>query len=492
MSLPQREVQILLVEDSATDALLIEEALSDVADFEPRLVHTELLLDGVTHAQATRCDVVLLDLGLPDAQGLDTFRTFHRQVPDVPILVLTGLNDMSVGLLAIQEGAQDYVLKREIESSLLSRAIRYAMERHRVAAALASSEERFQLAVSGATAGLWDWDLQSGTMYFSPHFKKIMGYEDHELPNETRAHQDAIHPDDFERVMESLKAHLEHRTAYDVEYRVRTRSGSFRWVQSRGEALWNSAGEPYRMVGWIMDVTDRKRDEDALRMSREELQRLSTHIQHIREEEKTRIARELHDDLGQQLTALKMTVTLVEHEVKSAGLPSPGGHLPGMYTLIDQLVDSVRRIAADLRPVMLDDLGLIPAIEWLTSEFSARYNVPVIRHIEADGIAFNRESAIEVFRMIQEALTNVARHSGATKVELDVVREAPYCIVRIADNGRGTARDTRPGRNSLGLLGLRERAARLGGEIRISTAPGMGFTLTATLPLAALETMEPR
>ncbi|WP_179401581.1 hybrid sensor histidine kinase/response regulator [Burkholderia guangdongensis] len=487
MNTSPRIVEILLVEDSPTDALLIHEAFSDVTDFEPRLAHAELMSQAVAHAQTSRCDVVLLDLGLPDAQGLDSFRTLHRQIPDVPVLVLTGLDDVLVGLQAIQEGAQDYLLKKEIEPSLLSRAVRYAIERHRVAAALSASEERFQLAVSGATAGLWDWNLKTGAVYFSPHFRTITGIGAGALPDEMRAHQDAIHPDDRNRATQALEAHLEHGHAYDVEYRVRMPSNGFRWIQSRGQALWNSAGEPYRMVGWIMDVTDRKRDEDALRISREELRRLSAHIQHIREEEKTRIARELHDDLGQQLTALKMAVILVGDELKRAAPAAGASHLPDVYSLIDQLLDSVRRIAADLRPVMLDDLGLIPAIEWLTSQFSARYGVQVQRRFDADDIAFSRESVTEVFRMVQEALTNVVRHSGATEVTLDIVRDKTHCIVRVADNGRGTARDIRPGPHSLGLLGMRERATRLGGEIRIGTAPGSGFELVITLPLAVVE-----
>ncbi|PMS35717.1 histidine kinase [Trinickia symbiotica] len=366
------------------------------------------------------------------------------------------------------------------------------MSLHGYRAALAASEERFQLAVSGATAGLWDWNPQSGEVYFSPHFKGIMGYADHELPNEGRAHLDAVHPDDIGRVKQGLDMHLRERRPYDVEYRLRTKSGGFRWVQSRGQALWDDAGEPYRMVGWIMDITDRKRDEQALRVSREELRRLSAHIQRIREEEKARIARELHDDLGQQLTALKMAVTLVEHKGSNrAAPPLSQGDLRGMYAMIDQLIDSVRRIAADLRPVMLDDLGLIPAIEWLASDFSARYQVKVIRHIDVDAIEFNRECRIEVFRMVQEALTNVARHSGATEVVLDIVRRDPHCIVRVVDNGRGAAaRDSRPGRHSFGLIGMRERAALLGGEIQIRTTPGSGFELTAILPLAAVEARE--
>ncbi|GLU31228.1 PAS domain-containing protein [Trinickia caryophylli] len=353
-------------------------------------------------------------------------------------------------------------------------------------AALTASEERFQLAVSWAAAGVWDWNPRTGEVYFSPHFKRIMGYEDDELPNERQAHWGAIHPDDLGRVEQALSAHLDERRSYNVEYRVRTKSGEFRWVHSRGQALWNEAGLAYRMVGWIMDITERKRDEEALRASREELRRLSAHIQHVREEEKARIARELHDDLGQQLTALKMATSLLEYGGGRQPSP-PESALKGIYGMIDELIHSVRHIAADLHPPMLQDLGLIPAIEVLADEFAARYRIRVVRHIDADAIAFNRECRIDMYRMVQEALTNVARHSRATEVVLDIVREDPNCIVRIADNGRGATSGGPRARHSFGLLGMRERAALLGGEIRIRTAPGAGFVLTAVLPLAFVE-----
>lgn len=354
-------------------------------------------------------------------------------------------------------------------------------------AALSASEERFHLAVSGATAGLWDWNPQTDAIYFSPHFKRIMGYEDSELPNERHAHFAAIHGEDIERVTQSLKAHLEERLVYNVEYRVHTKSGDLRWVQSRGQALWNPAGVPYRMVGWILDVTDRKRDEESLRTSREEMRRLSAHVQQVREEEKARIARELHDDLGQQLTALKMATSLLEHQGEDDRPRVMQTALNGIYSMIDELVASVRRIAADLHPVILDDLGLIPAIDVLLDEFSTRYRIRVIRHLEPGAIRFNRECRIDVFRMVQEALTNVARHSGATEVVLDIVRDEPNCIIRIVDNGRGATQAGPKGRHSFGLLGMRERAALLGGEVRIQTEPGSGFALTAIVPLASLE-----
>ncbi|RDU96315.1 PAS domain-containing protein [Trinickia dinghuensis] len=480
-------VQVLLVEDSPTDALIIGEALIDIREFEHKLTHAESLADALAHAQEMRFDVVLLDLGLPDGNGIETFRRFRHVAPDTPVLVLTGLSDISVGLIAIQEGAQDYLLKREIQAALLSRAIRYAIERNRALTALAASEERFQLAVGGASAGLWDWNLRTGQMYLSPHFREIVGHDEDELPNEMRAHYEIIHRDDVEQVMLALRAHTEDQHPYDIEYRVRTRAGEYRWIQSRAQALWDASGTAYRMVGWIMDVTDRRRAAEALRESREELQRLSANIQHIREEEKTRIARELHDDLGQLLTALKIDMIRFEEAIAGKIDQSSAGALRNIYGLIDQLVGSVRRIAADLRPVMLDDLGPIPAIDWFIHEFSARHGITVNAQLDVNEVTFNRDSGTEVFRMVQEGLTNVARHSGASEANIEIARDEPFCVVKISDNGRGALPSARRSRKSFGLLGMRERAARLGGELDVATAPGEGFALTVTLPLAVVE-----
>jgi PAS domain S-box-containing protein len=245
----------------------------------------------------------------------------------------------------------------------------------------------------------------------------------------------------------------------------------------------------------LRDITARIEAENALKASRQELRELSANLQSVREDEKTRIARELHDDLGQQLTALKMDLSSVEQSLaETPSAPEPViTQLRGMRRLIDSTVGSVRRIAADLRPVMLDDLGLLPAIDWLLNDYNTRYGLEIERRIEPGKTAFSRNGATTLFRIMQEALTNVVRHAEATRVSISLVCEDGECVLRIADNGRG-ARDAQAteghGEKSFGLLGIRERVHVLGGSVSIETAPERGFALTARIPSAAIQQEE--
>ncbi|KVF75853.1 histidine kinase [Burkholderia sp. FL-7-2-10-S1-D7] len=260
-------------------------------------------------------------------------------------------------------------------------------------------------------------------------------------------------------------------------------------IEASISQIRDGTGKLYTVM--LRDVTERMRAENALKQSREELRDLSANLQNVREEEKKRIARELHDDLGQQLTALKMDLSAVELGLGGIVAPNTGvrEQLGGMHRLIDSIVASVRRIAADLRPVMLDDLGLVPAIEWLANDFTRRYRITVDRDIAPVDTAFTSTGATTLFRIVQEALTNVARHSDATNVKLALKVEDGYCMLRIADNGHGAPEHPRDvqDRPSFGLIGIRERAHMLDGTVTIDNRPGAGFTITVALPLHAIQ-----
>jgi signal transduction histidine kinase len=183
-----------------------------------------------------------------------------------------------------------------------------------------------------------------------------------------------------------------------------------------------------------------------------------------------------------------MDVSILENTLNQSGIATQvHTQIRAMHGLIDATVASVRRIAADLRPVMLDDLGPVPAIEWLVNEFAKRYGISVTMRIYQDEFNFNAAGGTALFRIVQEALTNVARHAEASMVSVQLDRETEWCVVRIRDNGRGIEPEGVRKERSFGLLGIRERARLFGGMVALDTAPGCGFNLTVSLPLTAVE-----
>jgi PAS domain S-box-containing protein len=241
------------------------------------------------------------------------------------------------------------------------------------------------------------------------------------------------------------------------------------------------SGEKYYTV-ILRDITERKRAADELQHSHQQLRELYEAMHEVREGERTRIARELHDELAQWLTALKMDASWIasrlprEHEQ----LVTKAERMKGV---VDNTVAAMRRIAADLRPVMLDDLGLVPAIENLLYDLSERTGIAVNLAGGAGDAELKEPYATAVYRMVQEALTNVARHSGASSVEVHVAAQGERLFVRIRDNGRGF--DPDPERKSFGVLGIRERARTLGGAARIFSPQEGGTVVEIEIPLIA-------
>lgn len=237
-----------------------------------------------------------------------------------------------------------------------------------------------------------------------------------------------------------------------------------------------------RDISERMRLLQQQRQAEAdLRESRDRLRELSSALQTIREEEKTRIARELHDELGQALTALKMDAAAIESELDHAQ-DALRKRTTDMKQLIDTTVGAVRRISADLRPVMLDNLGLVPTLEWLTRDFSNRTGIAVELDIPDENPGVAGDAATAIFRIVQEALTNVSRHSGADHVSVSMRRRGGIVVVRITDNGKGfTEADARKVR-SFGMLGMRERAYVLGGDLDVKSTPGGGTQIEAIIP----------
>jgi len=245
-------------------------------------------------------------------------------------------------------------------------------------------------------------------------------------------------------------------------------------------------GQPAAQV-ILRDISLRVRAEEELRASQEQLRNLSSYLQSAREDERTTIAREIHDELGGALTALKLDLASLEdvvpEENQETWRQAILEKIETMATLIDSTIQTVRRIATELRPVLLDSLGLSAAIEWQAEEFQKRTGIACNVSVTGEDIELDRNRSTAVFRIFQETLTNIARHSDATRVSVDFRHTAATLELTVRDNGRGITEEQAHHGKSFGLVGMRERAILYGGLLAVEGKPGEGTTVTLSLPL---------
>jgi signal transduction histidine kinase len=376
-------LRILLIEDNPGDARLIRDMLAQARGMacEPEWVDT--LSAGIARLKEQPFDVVLLDLGLPEGHGLDTLRRLLTEAPSAStVIVMSGLSDEDVAVEAVHSGAQDYLVKGHVDAALLTRSIRYAIERNQARDAL------------------------------------------------RRAHE-------------------------ELECRV---------AQRTSELARNVAA---------LEETERRLNE-----SQQLLRELAARAEAVREEERKALTREIHDEMGQYLSALRLGVSLLELEFGKDN-PSLQEKTRKLVTLVDSTIKVVRSVVSSLRPAALD-MGIVSALDWLAEQFTGRTGVPCSVHVEGD-IPLDEKSATELFRVVQESLTNISRHAQATDVDVSLKRTETHYVLQVRDNGQGFDPAVRK-RQSFGLVGIRERALALGGEADIASAPGTGTTVSLAFP----------
>jgi PAS domain S-box-containing protein len=265
-------LNILLVEDNIKEAELLQEFLSETRNTRFELTHVQRLDETLELLQKKSFDIILLDLVLPDSQGLETLATVRRTSTLTPIVVLTSLDDENLAVQSIRSGAQDYLIKGQVDSRLLSHALRYAIERSQMSQKLRESEERYALAISGGQVGVWQVNFLTGDVYLSPTMKTLLGYEPEEIETLPEDWLNAVHPADQPLVLSTAIAHLEGLTSHlEIEHRVLHKDGSTLWLLSRGTAFRDTKGKAYRIAGSSTDITGRKLAEEALHQSEERM-----------------------------------------------------------------------------------------------------------------------------------------------------------------------------------------------------------------------------
>ena len=258
--------------------------------------------------------------------------------------------------------------------------------------------------------------------------------------------------------------------------------GMLRWYDTIKTAVRDKAGEVVGTVGISRDITDRKLAEQELAASRAQLRELAAYLQSVREEERVRISRELHDDLGQSLTAIRIGLDVLQTQFER-GDAQWKKNLHGIKAIAATTLESVQRIASDLRPLLLDELGLQSAIEWLADSFAQRSGIVCGLELPDQTVTFDNRMSTGIFRILQEALTNIERHSRASSVSVRLFDGPTATGLEVCDNGQGMIlRTQEKSRAGLGLIGMRERAIMLGGALAINSSAGQGVRIVLRIP----------
>src|ERR1043166_1243295 len=358
-----------------------------------------------------------------------------------------------------------------------------ALERLRAEEALRESQERFHtfmdytpvVAFMKNEAGQYLYGNPAWARQFNKQAADLLGKTDFDLRPEPIARQ----------LRESDAAVLAAGKPLEFIKLIPTQSGGERWWMVLKFPIQNSG---FRLLGGLaMDVTERHAAEEELNRSRAQLRSLAAHLESVREEERTRLAREIHDELGQLLTGFKMDLSWMDKRLEAMSDAALRRRLTektkSMSAMVDDMVDSVRRISAELRPGALDDLGLVAAMDWQLREVEKRVGFQAYFESDVDPSQLPAEICTAVFRIFQEALTNIARHASATQVNVSLEIRGQELWLCILDNGRGITPEQIIGPKSLGLAGMRERATVLGGEFKVERAPGKGTLVSVRIPL---------
>jgi two-component system sensor histidine kinase UhpB len=486
-SKPALKTKVLIVEDDIVIARDIENILLRLDYDVSTLVTSGARV--IKKIVDENPDLVLMDIMFQDkVRGIDIARRVRERI-DVPIVYLTAHSEKAIIKKAKITEPYGYLIKpvaeRDLEITIEMALHRHTMEmkfKERMEKALHESEARYGQLVENISEGIVMQNQKGIITYANKRFLDMLGYSEDEVLGKPitrflgggllkrREVQEAAEGDEF-------------RKATEVSWKRKDGDRIFTILSPQN--IYNDKDQLRGRVSVLTDITDRRRAEQELHRSRELLRRLSQHLQTIKEKESKRIAREIHDELGQQLTALKMDLSWIASKVEPDDEDAKRflKKINDMSSLVDNTIQTVQKISAELRPGLLDDLGLVPALEWLAQEFENQTNVHCGLQFHCEMVDLDPDCSTAIFRISQEALTNVYRHAKATKVAISLKEEEGDLVLKIKDNGKGITADEVFGSTSLGLMGMRERVRPFGGAVNISGKQKKGTTLIVTLPV---------
>lgn len=352
-------------------------------------------------------------------------------------------------------------------------------ERKQVQFKLERTNRRLKIAQQIGKMGYWEVNLSSKQWYWSDETFRILGWTKGMLTPDYEMFLSMVHPDDRNYYLLKQKEILGAGQSMDAEYRLILRNGKIKYVHTRSTVIYDEEGKAASIEGILQDVTDRRKTEEEMLEMNLQLKELSRHLQCVREEERRYLAREVHDELGQLASAVKMDVDWLYLKTESSEEKFRSRAAQASATC-DLMISTIRKIASDLRPGMLDELGLNASLEWKCNRFAQMNGIACDFYSNVDEAQLDSFEKTELFRICQESLTNVLRHAKATKVTITLTDKGDVIRLLIADDGCGF--DTMVKTHHLGLIGMKERAISINGKFIITSQPGLGTVINVTLP----------
>jgi PAS domain S-box-containing protein len=482
---------ILIVDDIEVNLFLLEAIMKKV---DVTLIKAFTGFEALEKTRGIELALALVDVWMPGMNGYDLAVKLNedRLEDKVPVIFLTANYGNETEIFkGYDSGAVDYIIKPINNEILLSKInvfldlfnheqtiIRNAAllkesaeELTRVNEALKKSEEKYRSYIDNAPDGVFITDENGKFKEVNDAASAITGYSTFELLQ--MSFSDFIQKEWSKDGMDYFRELVNNGSAKS-DLLFKHKNGSNRWWSVEAVKLTEA-----QFLCFTKDITDKKRAEEELQSSLEQLHQLTQYIDKVRENERVAISRELHDDLGQALTAVKIDLGIIKQNVSDSDVLF---RINKVSELVRDTIITVQRLTSQLRPQIIDDLGLEAAIEWYTNEFAQRNGLEVILHIDS-GISISPDASLTVFRIMQESLTNISRYAKAGRVDLWLCKSGGNYIFTISDDGIGITENKIKSKTSFGIIGMKERAAALGGSFEIYPGNEKGTEIKIVFPL---------
>jgi signal transduction histidine kinase len=491
--MPPKKLRVLFVEASQDD---MQQTLAHLAHHEFIVEHQRVQdSDAMKNALLSlQWDVVLCSYSPPAFGGLEALNLMHSLNLDIPFLFLShNLREENI-IQAIQAGAGDYIFKGNlnrlipaIEHYLREATIR--REHRQMLIDLKENQTRLHTLVAnlpGMAYQVTHTSLDEVTFpYVSEGSYNLLGVQPQDLERQPAIFFEMLHPADIESYKKAMRDSASNLAFVYWEGRIKSLlTGEIKWISLRCSPRNMPQGVQWE--GMMFDITERKLAEIEIMRSQEQLRELSAHIQDVREQERLSLAREVHDDMGSMLTAIKLDISWLGNRLNN-NEPLLADKIKDIENLVSKCAEAASNIARNLRPSALDCFGIIAAIEIEGKEFEQRTNISCVFETIDEGVAPAPNIAITLFRIFQETLNNIIKHAHASKVRVAIYNRKNDLELIVSDNGRGLNEPDRSKPRSFGLRGIQERVARFNGEVQFKGKPEQGTTITVRLPHTSVQ-----